>query len=203
MTLSNWLKTYVYNPLLIILMRRFSSLTVQPFLGVVCFFVTFFLIGVWHGRTSEFVFFGVLTGAGMAVNKLWQLGMARRLGRKGYKKLVENWVYSALGRGLNFVWFAFTLFWFWSNWKQIGQLHAALSGVQWTGVWLVAWASVTVALAVWEWLRSWLLSFKTSEGPVMSSRYALVVYATALGLAAVVINALLHQPAPAIVYKAF
>ena len=202
-TLSNWLKTYVYNPLLMTLMGRFSSLTLQPFLGVFCFFVTFFLIGVWHGRTSEFIFFGVLTGAGMSVNKLWQLGMARTFGRKGYKKLAENRVYLAFGRGLNFVWFAFTLLWFWGNWKQIGQLRAALSLLQWAAVWLAAWACITVALAAWEWLRSWLFSFTTTEGPVITNRYALVVYATALALAAVVINILLHQPAPAIVYKAF
>ena len=63
-TLSNWLKTYVYNPLLMALMRRILILIVEPFLGVFSFFVTFFLIGLWHGRTSEFVFFGVLTGAG-------------------------------------------------------------------------------------------------------------------------------------------
>ena len=49
----------------------------QPLLGVFCFFVTFFLIGIWHGRTSEFVFFGVFQGGGVAINKLWQLGLAR------------------------------------------------------------------------------------------------------------------------------
>jgi alginate O-acetyltransferase complex protein AlgI len=202
-TLSNWLKTYVYNPLLIALMGRLSSLAVQPFLGVACFFVTFFLIGVWHGRTSEFIFFGVLTGAGISVNKLWQLGMARALGRKGYKKLAENGIYLSAGRGLNFVWFAFTLFWFWSNWEQIGHLRAALSVLQWFGVWLTAWVCVTVVLAAWEGLRTWLLSFTTKGGPIIVHRYALVVYATALGLASVVITVLLHQAAPPIVYKAF
>ena len=50
-TLSTWLKTYVYNPLLLALMRRFSSIALQQFLGVFCFFVTFFLVGLWHGRT--------------------------------------------------------------------------------------------------------------------------------------------------------
>lgn len=202
-TLSNWLKTYVYNPLLITLMGRFPSLALQPLLAVVCFFVTFFLIGVWHGRTSEFIFFGVLTGAGISANKLWQLGMAHALGRKGYKRLAGNWFYLALGRGLNFVWFAFTLFWFWGDWEQIGKLHAALGVLQWTGVWLAAWVCVTVGLASWEWLRGWLLSFTTAEGPLIVSRYALVVYATSLGLVAIVITVLLHQPAPAIVYKAF
>jgi hypothetical protein len=58
-------------------------------------------------------------------------------------------------------------------------------------------------LALWELLRAALLSIKTSEGPVLTSRYARVVYASALGLAAVVATVLLNQPAPGIVYKAF
>ena len=33
-TLSTWLKTYVYNPLLISLMRCFTSPTIEPVLGV-------------------------------------------------------------------------------------------------------------------------------------------------------------------------
>jgi len=56
---------------------------------------------------------------------------------------------------------------------------------------------------MWEWLRALLLSIGTSEGPVLVSRYARVVYASALGLMALVVTALLNQPAPGIVYKAF
>jgi hypothetical protein len=52
-------------------------------------------------------------------------------------------------------------------------------------------------------LRAALLSIKTSDGPVLTSRYAKVVYASALGLTSVVITVLLNQPAPEIVYKAF
>ncbi len=85
-TLSTWLKTYVYNPLLIALMRRVTAISMQPVLGVFCFFVTFFLIGVWHGRTSEFVIFGVLQGGGISINKIWQLALTSGLGRKGYKR---------------------------------------------------------------------------------------------------------------------
>jgi D-alanyl-lipoteichoic acid acyltransferase DltB (MBOAT superfamily) len=203
MTLSNWLKTYVYNPLLMALMRRISSLTLQPFLGVFCFFVTFFLIGVWHGRTSKFVIFGVLTGAGMSINKLWQLELARALGRKGYKALAANPVYIAFGRGLNFAWFAFTLFWFWGTWEQIHRVFGALSIAQWIGVWSAVWLASTVVLALWEVLRGGLLAVKTSNGPVITHRYARVVYASALALAGLVFTLLLNQPAPGIVYKAF
>jgi hypothetical protein len=203
MTLSSWLKTYVYNPLLLALMRRISSLSMQPFLGVFCFFVTFFLIGLWHGRTSEFVIFGVLTGAGISINKLWQLWLTRRFGRKGYKKLASNVIYVAFGRGLNYIWFAFTLFWFWANWKQIDRAFTALDIAYWLCIWLAAWLFTTAALASWEWLRSALLSIRTSNGPVLTNRYARVVYASALGLTAFVITFLLNQPAPDIVYKAF
>jgi hypothetical protein len=184
-------------------MRRISSLALEPLLAVFCFFVTFFLVGIWHGRTSEFVIFGLLTGGGISINKLWQLGLARAMDRKGYKALAKSFVYVAFGRGLNFIWFAFTLFWFWANWKQIDQVFAALSVIEWFGVWLAAWLFATVVFTLWEWLRTALLSIKTAEGPVLTSRYALVVYASALGFAALVVTVLLNQPAPDIVYKAF
>jgi D-alanyl-lipoteichoic acid acyltransferase DltB (MBOAT superfamily) len=202
-TLSTWFKTYVYNPLLLALMRRISSVALQPFLGVLCFFVTFFLVGIWHGRTSEFVIFGVLQGGGISINKLWQLGLTRGLGRKGYKALAKNPIYIAFGRGLTFSWFAFTLFWFWANWRQIDKIFTAIGIVQWCGVWLAVWLWATAVLAAWEWLRAALLSIKIAEEPVLTSRYAHVVYASALGLVALVMTVLLSQPAPGIVYKAF
>jgi D-alanyl-lipoteichoic acid acyltransferase DltB (MBOAT superfamily) len=202
-TLSMWLKTYVYNPLLMTLMRRVSSVALQPFLGVICFFVTFFLIGVWHGRTSEFMVFGVLQGGGVAINKLWQVWLSQVMGRKGYKELAKNPIYIALGRGMTFSWFAFTMFWFWANWTQIDTIFNAISVLEWAIVWMTVWLSATAVLAAWEWLRKVLLSFRTSGGPVLTSRYARVVYASSLGLIAFVVTVMLNQPAPGIVYKAF
>jgi D-alanyl-lipoteichoic acid acyltransferase DltB (MBOAT superfamily) len=202
-TLSTWFKTYVYNPMLITLMRRISSVTWQPLLGVFCFFVTFFLVGLWHGRTSEFLVFGLLTGGGISINKLWQLGLTRAMGRKSYKSLAKNDIYVAFGRGLNFVWFGFTLFWFWADWKHIDMAFGALSVTNWLVVWATAWLCASLVLAFWEWLRAALLSIATAEGPVLTSRYALVVYASAFVLASVIFSVLLKQAAPGIVYKVF
>jgi alginate O-acetyltransferase complex protein AlgI len=195
-TLSTWLKTYVYNPLMLVLLRRFPAAALQPFIGVFSFFITFFLVGIWHGRTSEFIIFGVLQGGGISINKLWQLGLTHGLGRRGYKALAENSLYLAFARGLTFSWFAFTLFWFWGNWNLIDPLH-------WIGVWLAIWLCATIVLSFWEALRAALLSIRTSDGPVLTSRYARVVYASALGLVALVMTVLLNQPAPDIVYKIF
>lgn len=203
MTLSNWLKTYVYNPLLLGLMRRNPSPSTEPLLGVICFFVTFFLIGVWHGRTSEFVFFGVLTGGGVSLNKLWQLAMARALGRARYRELAKNSLYNALARGLNYVWFAFSLFWFWADWGQIDRIFGSLSVSDWLGVWGAALLFATAILAAWEGLRGAPAFVRLSQGPVLNSRYARVVYATVLGLVSLVVIVLLNQSAPEIVYKVF
>lgn len=203
MTLSAWFKTYVYNPMLITLMRRISALSLQPLLGVVCFFITFFLVGVWHGRTSEFLVFGLLTGGGISINKLWQIWLTSTMGRKGYKALAKNGVYVAFGRGLTFVWFGFTLFWFWADWRHIHGTFSALSVVTWIAVWAAAWLIASLVLAFWEWLRAALLSIRTAEGAVLTSRYALVVYASAFGLASVLFTVLLKQAAPGIVYKVF
>lgn len=202
-TLSTWLKTYVYNPLLLAFMRRVRSTRIQPFLGVVCFFVTFFLVGIWHGRTSEFAVFGVLQGGGVAINKLWQLSLTNMIGRKGYNTYAKHPVTIILARGLTFTWFAFTLFWFWADWNRLHKIFDALSFLQWLGVWLAVWLSAALVLAVWEWLRAALLSLATSDGPILTSRYARVVYATALGLAAIIMTVFLSQPAPDLVYKAF
>jgi D-alanyl-lipoteichoic acid acyltransferase DltB (MBOAT superfamily) len=202
-TLSTWLKTYVYNPLLIALMRRISSPALEPYLGVCSFFVTFFLVGVWHGRTSEFVVFGILQGGGVAINKLWQVGLANALGRKGYKNLAGKPAYVAFARGLTFSWFALTMFWFWGSWRQIDRIFAALRTPQWLAVWLAIWLCATAVLAGWEWLRAALFSIRTSEEPALTNRYVRLAFATTLALAAFVITVLLNQPAPGIVYKAF
>jgi D-alanyl-lipoteichoic acid acyltransferase DltB (MBOAT superfamily) len=203
MTLSSWLKVYVYNPLLIALMRRTSSPAIEPYLAVFGFFVTFFLVGIWHGRTSEFVIFGILTGGGVSVNKLWQHWLTRALGRKGYKNLGNYPIYIALSRGLNYSWFAFTLLWFWGDWKQIDEVFRALSTLQWLCVGLASWVGATGVLAAWEWLRSTILSIRSSGEPLLTNRYVRVVFDSALGAAAFIITVLLNQPAPGIVYKAF
>jgi alginate O-acetyltransferase complex protein AlgI len=202
-TLSTWLKTYAYNPLLIGLMRRTTSKRIEPWLGVISLFVTFFLVGIWHGRTSEFAVFGLLQGGGVAINKAWQLSVISAAGRKRYNILANNPFYVTFGRGLTFTWFAFTLFWFWSDWTQIDVIFRALGPAQWLGVWSLIFVASSLILAGWEYLYAIVLSEGTVGKAVLTSRYARVIYATALGLMAMVVTFMLNEAAPDIVYKAF
>lgn len=202
-TLSEWLKTYVYNPLLIVLMRRYSGPSIAPFLGVVAFFVTFFLVGVWHGQTSVFIFFGVLQGLGVSVTKLYQILMAKWLGKKQYRSLANNAVYNLFSRGLTFTWFTFTLLWFWSNWGQLEFIAHRMGAAEIVFSWTCIFLGASLLLGMWEAARSWLLSIEWQHQPVLLSRYTRTVWGTVLVVVAVAIVTLLNAPAPDIVYKAF
>ncbi len=169
MTLSGWLKRYVYTPLVISLMRRFPSSEAELPIGVLAFFVTFFLIGVWHGRTSEFLFYGVLLGAGVSLNKLYQVLLARSLGKKRYKALSNNFLYNTVCRGLNFTFFAFYLLWFWSTWKDLGAMNRALDVGGEALAWLFIFLASTLGLALWDALRGLALEPGTTV-PRCSSR---------------------------------
>lgn len=202
-TLSEWLRTYVYNPLLMTLMRKYSSRQLEPVWAVGAFFVTFFLIGFWHGQTSVFLFFGFLQGFGVSINKLYQIVMVRRLGRKRFNAASSRPAYVAVARGFTFTWFAFTLIWFWSNWTQIGFFASTLSPVLLPAVWGLIFVGSTVALALWESARGALLSIEWNGNPVLPSRYARTAWCTVLVLVSLVVMTILNSRAPDIVYKAF
>lgn len=208
MTLSDWLKTYVYNPLVIMGMERFGKSAIAQYVGVGGFFVTFFLVGVWHGQTSEFVFFGITQGGGVAVNKLYQITMAKQLGRRGYRALCANSVYSAFSRGLTFTWFALTLLWFWSNWSQIDQFVSALGSAGLIAVCLAIFVGATIVLTALETLRTFALGLTWSVDPgaresVLLSRYVRTAWSTALCAITAGANIIMGSPAPDIVYKTF
>jgi alginate O-acetyltransferase complex protein AlgI len=122
MTLSQWFKTYLFNPLMKFLAARVAAPALLPYLGVVAFFVTFFVMGVWHGSTGVFVIYGLVMGAGASLNKLWQVFMTKRLGKKRYKSVGESLAYASLARGLMFAFFAIAVTGLWVNMDQLALL---------------------------------------------------------------------------------
>jgi alginate O-acetyltransferase complex protein AlgI len=208
MTLSNWLKTYVYNPLIMVGMEHVTAPLFGPYLAVFSYFVTFFLVGLWHGQTSEFIFYGITQGGGVALNKLYQIRMTKYLGRARYAALCNNQIYVALSRGLTFTWVAVTLLWFWSSWAQIGAFAATLGIIGVVLGCLTILVLASVVLALMQTLRTrlqgltWSIGGETRE-PVFRSRYLRTVGTTALAFMTVVMIVMLASPAPDIVYKTF
>ena len=202
-TLSNWLKTYVYIPLVMRLMNRYPSESLAPVWGILAFFVTFFLVGAWHGQTSSFLFFGVLQGLGVSVNKLFEVSMDLFLGRKRTKLVTANPIYVVLCRGLTFTWFAFTLLWFWSTWSKLTVLAAAMGKGAIVAALVLILMLSTLSLALWEFLRNALLQIRWHNRVIMESRYTRTAWSTLLVLLTIATIVLTQQQAPEIIYKTF
>jgi D-alanyl-lipoteichoic acid acyltransferase DltB (MBOAT superfamily) len=198
MTLSNWLKTYVYMPIIVAFMRRFPSPAAEAWFSVLAYFVTFFLVGAWHGQTSEFLVFGLLQGGGVAANKLYQNLMTAILGRKGYRALSAAPLYRAVCRGLTFTWFTFTLLWFWSSWGQLEGLFTAAG----PAAFILGWGLVLLAAIVGLSAMVQLQAFGARH-PVLRSRYIATAGVTAMLVIVVISQLIVAGPAPDIVYKNF
>jgi alginate O-acetyltransferase complex protein AlgI len=202
MTLSQWFKFYLFNPLLMFLMTCFPASALTAYLGVLAFFIAFLVMGVWHGTTAVFVIYGLLMGAGASINKLWQLACTERLGKKRYRALSETTAYISFARGLTVGYFVLALTCLWvTELPQLAELvmRLGLTGILGTFVLLVTVFAI-VALAVDLALARVQipLSLSAIRGGEIVNNLALASKMMAIFAVAT----LLHK-APDFVYKAF
>ena len=153
-TLSEWFRTYLFNPLLKALAGRFGSAGLMPWLGILSFFVTFLVMGLWHGTTAVFVAYGLLLGFGAAANKLWQLIMTRRLGKAGYRALAERPDYRYLCRGATFAYFALALVCLWVDLAQLTWLLGTLGAFGIAGSFALIALGSALAMLAWDVART-------------------------------------------------
>jgi alginate O-acetyltransferase complex protein AlgI len=65
-TLSNFITTYIYTPLI----RSFERLTFHN--AMFATIIAFLISGIWHGASWMFVFWGLLHGVGVVINHYWK-----------------------------------------------------------------------------------------------------------------------------------
>ena len=85
------------------------------------------------------------------MNKLYEIVLIARVGRKRVRALASKGLYIAVCRGLTFTWFAFTLAWLWSDWSQLSGLAASLCGSAVVAALLLVLVVATIGL--WEAMR--------------------------------------------------
>ena len=126
-TLSEWFKFYIFNPFLRFLQSRWGS-TINArtqYLGALAFFVTFLTMGMWHGSTNIFFIYGLLLGSGVTANKIWQIEMAKLLGKERYKAVRHSVWYERASRSLTLSYFAVAVT---CIWIEPGQVNMIGSG---------------------------------------------------------------------------
>lgn len=102
-SLSSWCNDFIYNPF-IVKYRRFGKQAV--IMGI---FLTFFIVGIWHGANLTFVILGLLQGIAIVYEfytKRYRLKFASR-----YSKSTVN----TFSRIIVFVFMAFSMVFFFAN----------------------------------------------------------------------------------------
>jgi len=201
-TLSEWFRDYLFNPLLMALMTRFPQRWLEAYLAVAAFFVTFLVMGLWHGTTLVFLIYGLLMGAGASVTKLWQVACSARFGTR-YRTLRQKTAYIYLARGLTFAYFtvALTCLWMPEPPAYLGLAHRlGVGGIGGAFV-MLALGFAAAALGL-DTLTSW---FGRHEAKLRTVAEGFVYRNLSLAariLAVVAIGTLFNEP-PEFVYKVF
>jgi alginate O-acetyltransferase complex protein AlgI len=212
-TLSEWFKFYLFNPLLKAVSGRWGSRERTPYLGVMTFFITFIVMGVWHGTSTIFLVYGLLLGLGVSANKLWQLQAVKVLGKAGYKDLCNNPLYRYFSRSATLGYFAVALTCIWIP-PEVADYFTDAVGL---GVGLSAIIALTViyalALAFLDGaarlLRLGLYEPLAKLGlPHFTSIYgmsevAMAVWTTVFIFIMLTLAALLNSPSPDFIYKGY
>lgn len=86
-TLGQWFRAFVFTPLLTIGVRGLGRPdAVVP----IALFITFLLVGLWHGIAWNFVLFGFIQATGVTLTYFYRQALQRRYGKSGLKAYEEN-----------------------------------------------------------------------------------------------------------------
>lgn len=109
-TLTQWIRSYYFNPLLRFMRTRSRSLSTGwlIFVGQVS---TMILIGLWHGITWNFLFWGVWHGLGLFFHNRWSGWLGPRLADMD-KNFFSTRLLPAAGWALTFLFVSLGWIWF-------------------------------------------------------------------------------------------
>jgi D-alanyl-lipoteichoic acid acyltransferase DltB (MBOAT superfamily) len=129
LTMSNWFKVYAFNPLLMLLTARWPSPRFSNAHGAAAFFVTFFLVGLWHGTTHTYVFCGLALGLCASCNQWYRSALRKRLGKKRFESLGDRLGYSMACKGAAFASLSMSVLPLWLSGAELGRVLPLYGGV--------------------------------------------------------------------------
>lgn len=69
-TFSNFLRLYVFKPFIDLFNKWFPNKP-RLLITTLCYIITFFICGLWHGAELNFLCWGLWHGIGLTINKVW------------------------------------------------------------------------------------------------------------------------------------
>jgi D-alanyl-lipoteichoic acid acyltransferase DltB (MBOAT superfamily) len=110
MTLTQWVRGYLFNPLTRKL-RRGRKLSI-PAIILITQLTTMLVIGLWHGITPNFIIWGLWHGLGLFVQNRWSSFAAPRVAKLAEAKPWLGKAYNASGVLLSFAFVSLGWVWF-------------------------------------------------------------------------------------------
>jgi alginate O-acetyltransferase complex protein AlgI len=77
------------------------------------YFISFGLLGLWHGRTWPFVLCGLMFATGSVLNHSIRVVTSRSMGKEGLLRLNGNYAWQALGSAVTFFYIAIAITGLW------------------------------------------------------------------------------------------
>jgi hypothetical protein len=182
-----WLKKYWF-------LSAFPFLS-YPYLTIGLSYSFFRIMGMIIDARDE--------GLGVSVNKLYQINMAKLIGKKPYKNLTAQSYYRFSARGLTCAWTSFCLICFWASGEQATRIVQTLGTGGMVISFLCLFAAAIVLVNVWE---EALAALGRMTAAVAESEFAPFARAAAIGclvFACLAFIMVTHQVNSDIIYQAF
>lgn len=203
-TLSEWFKFYVFNPLLKAMVIRWDNPRWSIYFGSVAFFITFLVMGLWHGTSMSFVVYGLFLGLGAMLTKTWQVILGQHVGKKRYRSLTQKSWYFQFSRGLTLSYFAIALICLWLDPQQT----AAIGKTKFIGQVFLAFIVISLAIVLIgifsAFCNARFMPFFQRFSSTAKSYHASLVFSIAFQVfIAINVLAIAGGIAPEFIYKAF
>jgi alginate O-acetyltransferase complex protein AlgI len=117
MSLSLWFRDYCFTPVLKYAVR--AGVTNPVLATMPAYFISFGLLGLWHGRTWPFLLCGLMFATGSVLNHLYRVLISRLMGKQGLTRLDSNHVWQALGSAVTFFYIAIAITGLWRSGPEI------------------------------------------------------------------------------------
>jgi alginate O-acetyltransferase complex protein AlgI len=140
-SLSLWFRDYCFTPVLKYTVR--AGVKNPAVATIPAYFISFGLLGLWHGRTWPFVLCGFLFATGSVLNHSYRVAISRWMSKERLARLNSNHVWQALGSAVTFFYIAIAITGLWLSGPEFIAILQSFT----LGAACLAMAIVTLCLA--------------------------------------------------------
>jgi alginate O-acetyltransferase complex protein AlgI len=110
-SLSLWFRDYCFTPVLKYAVR--AGVKNPAVATLPAYFISFGLLGLWHGRTWPFILCGFMLATGSVLNHSYRVVISRLMSKEGLARLNANQMWQALGSAVTFFYIAIAITGLW------------------------------------------------------------------------------------------